>query len=596
MKIKKLKTLDFQGLRGQKEWTFDDITVLCQKNQSGKTSLLNAIIYGLTGVEPEGKIVNDNAAKAAVGILFEDGTDIIRMKTGGSTVCYLNNRKTTKKLLDKAVVNATGVPIEAMKVTTSEDVLKSIKPQDFGALILSYTDDQLDVDTIASFVSELTPEMRNELEKRLPEGLFGIGTVNAFYKQIHEDRLTQRKAILEKEGALKVLREFQAPDESKEQLQQEELKLNGLINEAKTYNEKLRIYNEAKKASEDLQKTIALREKQLEENKSVKRDIKERESISSDLSEKRKLLITARETLTSCNKVMADTAKVLENIDTSICPLSAKLVCTTDKTAVKDELRKILENAKVTSDKQLSLIKELETGIEKKEKELRDFDKEQEQYRLKEMIKQELETLKAQKIVIPDEPKKPEVENVAKELEIVKRKLHIWTNLEKATRIDAILEKGKKVLETFQKLEAAFAPKGEVMENITRKYMRAFEEECNKKAGTLKPGMKVKFVAENGVQTYIDTKGDDTYLPYTSLSGGEKALYLYIILDLLNTLSGLRVLILDELSVLDKETFESLIEIILKHREDYDQIFLSMVNHDDTIETLNDKGVAIKEI
>ena len=108
--------------------------------------------------------------------------------------------------------------------------------------------------------------------------------------------------------------------------------------------------------------------------------------------------------------------------------------------------------------------------------------------------------------------------------------------------------------------------------------------------------MKVKFVTDNGVHVFVDVNGDDTFLDYDSLSEGEKALYIYLMLDLLNTLSGFGVLIIDELSVLDNETFSSLLDIIIEHQDDYDQIFIAMVNHDDTIQIIKDKGLNVTEI
>ena len=57
---------------------------------------------------------------------------------------------------------------------------------------------------------------------------------------------------------------------------------------------------------------------------------------------------------------------------------------------------------------------------------------------------------------------------------------------------------------------------------------------------------------------------------------------------------------LDELSVLDKDAFETLLKLMIEHSEDYDLVIMAMAEHDDCIKILKDNNVnmidlAIKE-
>ena len=89
----------------------------------------------------------------------------------------------------------------------------------------------------------------------------------------------------------------------------------------------------------------------------------------------------------------------------------------------------------------------------------------------------------------------------------------------------------------------------------------------------------------------MDNK-DGVALPYASLSGGEKAYMIYVIMDMLNQLVGTNILFLDELSVIDNECFETLLDIILSHKEDYDHILIAAVDHEDTLKAVKDREIA----
>lgn len=593
MRINKLQTLDFQGLSGKREFTFDKVTVLCQANQSGKSSLLNAIKYGLTGQEPEGELVFSGRPKAAVGMELEDGTQIIRQKqAGGTSSAYLSRHKTTKKLLDQAITDASGVPTDAMKIVSSEEVLRTTSPQKLMDIMLGYTADQLDIPTVASFIPDVTEEMKDELKKRLPDELFGINTIHAFAKKLNEDRLELKRAINDRNAAVKAFREVPKPAKTKDELVADEQKALASVAESAAYKEKLVAYNKAKVDIENQKKKTEEYQTLIKDIKAENRPDSEREALEKGVKDDRELLDSVKKSFSTFEKTAADTTKILNNINTTLCPLSDKLVCTTDKTKVTDELKEILKTAEEGMKTNEETIDTLSKKIAESEKKVREFDSEREAYKRKEFLITELEKLKAQVIELPEAPKKPEMENANEMLKLIRKDLQTWDNYERADRIEKNVNAAMPKLEMFEYLTKAFGDKGPVMERIVERYMTAFEEACNEKAAKLGlNGMRVKFVAKSGVKAYIDTKGTGIYLGYESLSGGEKAVYIYLMLDMLNALSGLRILILDELSVLDKETFDALLSLIMEHKDDYDQIFLAMVNHEDTVETIAKYGI-----
>ena len=60
MFVKTINTFNFQGLKGLQSFDFDKITALAQPNGSGKTSLINALRFGLTGTSPKGNMISQD--------------------------------------------------------------------------------------------------------------------------------------------------------------------------------------------------------------------------------------------------------------------------------------------------------------------------------------------------------------------------------------------------------------------------------------------------------------------------------------------------------------------------------------------------------
>ena len=142
----------------------------------------------------------------------------------------------------------------------------------------------------------------------------------------------------------------------------------------------------------------------------------------------------------------------------------------------------------------------------------------------------------------------------------------------------------------------AFSPKGEVKEKITSYYLEEFAEPCNEKASRLFSGMKLKFVTQDGVKVLTDPNGSGEYLEFNSLSGGEQASVMFLLVSMLSSLSGMGIIILDELSVLDDNTFENLIRILKENSDEYDMCLIALVDHTDMINTLNKYEIPILSV
>ena len=66
---------------------------------------------------------------------------------------------------------------------------------------------------------------------------------------------------------------------------------------------------------------------------------------------------------------------------------------------------------------------------------------------------------------------------------------------------------------------------------------------------------------------------------------------IFIIMDMLNSLCGSNILLLDELSVVDTKCFDALLDIVLAYADDYDHILLAAVDHEDTVKSVTDRKI-----
>ena len=73
-----------------------------------------------------------------------------------------------------------------------------------------------------------------------------------------------------------------------------------------------------------------------------------------------------------------------------------------------------------------------------------------------------------------------------------------------------------------------------------------------------------------------------------SVSSGEQAYALFLVMDALNALSGYGILVLDDLDKLDENALDALLSLLEKPgvMDNYDHVLMAMVNHEDSLAVL----------
>lgn len=600
MFVKTINTFNFQGLKGLQSFELDKITALAQPNGSGKTSLINALRFGLTGNSPKGNMINIGEQSAAVKLILENGSNFSRQvfaTKGKSAKYYISDKPTNATELSRFISSEMGgVDKKVAKFVSSGELLTSMTSQEFGELLLSYLPETMTAETVISHYPSANEEQKKIIREYFLDKEFEISELKEFQKFIKGRRDRINEAISNCRGALNLLGDT-APKFTKEELEEKIAVKTKERDDLLAIQANLNNYNQLLRQEQFRQQELERLDKELANLNGVAHTEEELRLANELVTTTRTSAMQTRGAIEALVSAKQDLDTAIENISKPICPLSDKIVCTVDKRPVTKELEekrdKLIEDYKT----QRSFYEQTLANIKEYENRYAQMTFENQQFILMQEKQQEKERLLAQKIEIPEKPEETNsLERITQELQYLQSQMPIVENYSKKDTYLNNIEKLTKKLEDYQALYVAFSPKGEVKEKITSYYLEEFAEPCNEKAGKLFPGMKLKFITQDGVKVLTDPNGSGEYLEFNSLSGGEQASVMFLLVSMLSSLSGMGIIILDELSVLDDNTFENLIRILKENSNDYDMCLIALVDHADMIKTLNKHEIPILSV
>lgn len=600
MFVKTINTFNFQGLKGLQSFELDKITALAQPNGSGKTSLINALRFGLTGNSPKGNMINIGEQSAAVKLILENGSNFSRQvfaTKGKSAKYYISDKPTNATELSRFISSEMGgVDKKVAKFVSSGELLTSMTSQEFGELLLSYLPETMTAETVISHYPSANEEQKKIIREYFLDKEFEISELKEFQKFIKGRRDRINEAISNCRGALNLLGDT-APKFTKEELEEKIAVKTKERDDLLAIQANLNNYNQLLRQEQFRQQELERLDKELANLNGVAHTEEELRLANELVTTTRTSAMQTRGAIEALVSAKQDLDTAIENISKPICPLSDKIVCTVDKRPVTKELEekrdKLIEDYKT----QRSFYEQTLANIKEYENRYAQMAFENQQFILMQEKQQEKERLLAQKIEIPEKPEETNsLERITQELQYFQSQMPIVENYSKKDTYLNNIEKLTKKLEDYQALYVAFSPKGEVKEKITSYYLEEFAEPCNEKAGKLFPGMKLKFITQDGVKVLTDPNGSGEYLEFNSLSGGEQASVMFLLVSMLSSLSGMGIIILDELSVLDDNTFENLIRILKENSNEYDMCLIALVDHADMIKTLNKHEIPILSV
>lgn len=577
IKVMNWKKKNFDFVPGKLNYCF-------RQNGYGKTSLLDAIRYGLTGSLP-GYLVDG----AAVEVMeTSSGLDIYRARTGESTSCRLGGpegKKVTEKALNKALVDVSGISLENLKLLSSGDVFSRMKPDDFLSLLSEFIPEQLTYETIISYISGFTEEMDTMLGFYLPvDGTFGIQTIDECAAAMTDARrglkanLTQNKQFLATLKTGEVTRTL-------EQIESELIDIQVAERMAKESEKKQKDYEmmEAKQKKQEAQ--IKEREAWKETHPAKKPDPASLDGWKRERMEKDAARKKAVEGHATADAAIKNLERTMRYLDLPTCVISTKLACTTDKSGAKSEVSEALEKNRKLVKQYEDDIKACEARIAEINKAIDGYHVEEKKYNMYQRVENELKMLKEALVTLPEKPEAGDGTDTAERKKKLEEEKELVTASIHRKKLEAMNQSLESDITVYTALIDAFADKGPVKTGIIDYYVKEFEQACNTYSAKAE-GFEISFVPEDGVKVYAKTPAAAEPVYYTGLSSGEKLFVSFLVLDMLNQLTGMRMAFIDNLEQLDRRTLEYAHSILTSEEfmESYDHIFVCGVDNQDITE------------
>ena len=617
MKIKSISVENFRGIQRFEHEFKNKVTVITGKCGKGKSSFLDAVRFPLTNILPENPVKDGYmTAKVKEVCENEDGDSIViekEIERPSKVSTLISGRKVGTSVTKKFIESETDVNSELIKMTTSSEILANLKPSDFASIFLTESVERKTLEDLLEICNKQeTPE---RLKIHINDGVFNNKNlppdVIKYFNELFLDKEFSLETISKAfEEAKNKRREVNAICKSLEkdakdfvsmtEIKEDEGKLNKRLEELigfeknnDSYYERVKAYNSAVKLKNETEKRIVSCDLEIQTNKSVEPNMKDLETLENELKNKTKEVSN----LMAVKKTLVDsklrTEKTINELDKPVCPISTKICCTTDKSPFKKELLESIsdiENSIKLSDENIA---KSQSEINELNSKIKIFYENRENWNKKMNFINEKERLSKMQIEIPEKPEEISITSYSAEKANVTQELNKIKKYKEMQKKYNEFWKNKREYNVLNFIVKSLDIKGPVVSDFIRTLVEPIEDVCNERATVLKTGMRVKLLVKDGLTMLFQLGELKPFLPYTSLSAGEKILAIVLMTDLVNLFSGSGFLIIDDTDHLDEDSFEVLLKFVTDKdiQEQYDNIIISSVNHSDIINKIKDYDV-----
>ena len=580
----KIASVEVSGLRG-KSFTVlpEKFNVYFAPNGSGKTTIQDGIRYALTGYLPK-----NVAEKPESKTSLDSGLNFGRGKS-----CTIGGKKVAAKALDEAVVNEVGVPIEDIKVTSSSDVLLAKKPEDFLGILTRFIPEDMDLATLKSYFSALDAEKEAFLDKYFPAmpDKFSIHKIDEAADQLTAEKKMVNAELTQKKKVLESLANTPVPKRDIADIEKDINDMTLAKNSATDFARKQASYEAALKRKEAQEEKIKDLESKIDSFKGIKPVTPEQlKAIDAQREKADRVRVETTRDLTTINNNIAMFQKTLANLDKPVCPISSKLICTTDKTGIKSEMTNaITSNEKLKENMERNL-KSATDQITRLASQKAELDAVTAKLREKANYESMLDMLKKSPVEIPEAPVQvtagTDVDAVLAELA---RERNAFLDYKRISTLEKEVSLLQGQYKSLTDLVNSIKDKGEVKGKVIEHYFGIFEQACNVRASQFAPGYEVKFVAENGVEVLLKTPKNGAFVPVDAISNGERLIGAFIIMDMLNQLNNTGLCFIDNVESLDHDSLVALRKLIEDptFADSYDHIFVMGVDHKEVVDAFD---------
>ncbi len=576
--IKKITIKNFRGLENLSVDT-DSPMILTAPNGSGKSSFIDAFRYFVNG-----KISDDDIRHgtdtASVEVIFESGKTLIRSRNKGEGKCHIDGKDVDKKIFDDVLSKELNCSLETANAVCGTDFLDGLSTKDLSAFLLNILPITVKAESLDALIKEtlgkdLMPDEKKFLETYLTHSVYTLDDFTEIYKSVYEARKIRKKDLAE----VKAKATFDVatlPSESEDTLKKalEEIALKEAS--VKDYETRLKNYNNSVEAHTKAINRKATIEEQLKEYDGVEKpDQAVYEKAESDKKQFMDAITKHSNTLSFNQNRLNELIAAYKSIENPICPLT-KANCTADLSQYKQKIADEGNKGAALIKEEQAFIKRCQDEVNDRDATIKAYNENNLKWTKKESLLNELNNL-----VIPPILEKPEevkAEDISAEKMAINQKMAIYSQFKASQEYAKQAMELSREVEILEKSVKLFDVKG-IKATLLKKALAPVEAIVNKSASTIRDKFKISLIGAEGLDVKVYPKGD-VPVPISKVSSGEFILVAYLIMGAIHDITGVNILVIDDMDRLDKNNAKAFMSLLMKDTR-FKNIILAGVNHED---------------
>lgn len=590
-----ITTISIRNFKGIEDLQLNakKLNAIIGKCGSGKSSLLDAIRFALTGKAGK-EVIRKGCREASVVLRFSDNSTIERIRRTSENISKCNGKSSTKRSLDEFLTARNMNPcwIESL---CSVDWFAGLSSKDLNNFFMTILPLRAKAETVVELVAQLDKDLTEKKEKYLMEEILKKQEIFSFNDLAngYNTAYTVRQELKRKYNEMLPRCTFNetVPAKTREDIEKELNNISQVEAAEKEYSKRLKEYTSSKKQHDLAIKRLDEMKKELDTYSSCK---KPKEETKTQAEADRKLfqvhIKRTNEYIGTINSTLDLLKRTLDNLDKPICPISEKLICTTDKSQLKEELLSLIQKNENALASNKEFLAKCEDQVRKRDDIISNYQKEVYRYEQKTTLENNIS-----KFIVPEilpEPQKVEKAHLeAKKKELLDL-LSILSRYEKVQQNKKELAKIKYKYDLAQFAVKVLDSKIGIPVLILQRTLRFFEKKCNEKASLLREGFQIHFLSDNGITIQVSPGKGKPFVDMKEVSTGEFVCVAYILMTMIGEATKCHLFLIDNLDRLDTEYLNALLSLLEEDKK-IEQVFLGGVDHADVEQTLNDKSFQI---
>lgn len=590
-----ITTISIRNFKGIEDLQLNakKLNAIIGKCGSGKSSLLDAIRFALTGKAGK-EVIRKGCREASVVLRFSDNSTIERIRRTSENISKCNGKSSTKRSLDEFLTARNMNPcwIESL---CSVDWFAGLSSKDLNNFFMTILPLRAKAETVVELVAQLDKDLTEKKEKYLMEEILKKQEIFSFNDLAngYNTAYTVRQELKRKYNEMLPRCTFNetVPAKTREDIEKELNNISQVEAAEKEYSKRLKEYASSKKQHDLAIKRLDEMKKELDTYSSCK---KPKEETKTQAEADRKLfqvhIKRTNEYIGTINSTLDLLKRTLDNLDKPICPISEKLICTTDKSQLKEELLSLIQKNENALASNKEFLAKCEDQVCKRDDIISNYQKEVYRYEQKTTLENNIS-----KFIVPEilpEPQKVEKAHLeAKKKELLDL-LSILSRYEKVQQNKKELAKIKDKYDLAQFAVKVLDSKIGIPALILQRTLRFFEKKCNEKASLLREGFQIHFLSDNGITIQVSPGKGKPFVDMKEVSTGEFVCVAYILMTMIGEATKCHLFLIDNLDRLDTEYLNALLSLLEEDKK-IEQVFLGGVDHADVEQTLNDKSFQI---